>query len=98
MVILVVLVTALLLRLSGRDIALAPSLLFPVCRPSRWISSGKRIMMPAMVAIVFMLMTPAFVFPLPLMFAMLSAAVLIAVLVVIASDRRHGQTQAQKRY
>ena len=97
MVILVVLVAPLLLRLSGRDIALTPSLLFSVC-PSRRIFSGKRIMMPAMVAFVVMLMTPAFVFPLTLMFAMLSATVLIAVLVVIASHRRHGQTQAQKCY
>ena len=95
MVILVVLIAALLLRLPGRDIAFAPALLFSVC-PSRRIFSGKRIMMPVMVAFVFMLTTS--VFALALMLVTLGATMVIPVLLVIASHRRHGQTQAQQGY
>ena len=91
----VIFVAALLLRLSGRDIAVAPALLFSVS-PSRRIFSGKRIMMPVIVAFVFMLMTP--VFALALMLVTLGATMVIPVLLVIASHRRHGQTQTQQGY
>jgi hypothetical protein len=95
----VVRLTALLPCLSRRQIAIAPALFLPVL-PSRRIFSGKWIMVPAMLAVpvtlAFMLITPVLTFP--LVFVMLSAAMLVPMLIMIASPCGDHQSQAKQSY
>jgi len=95
----VVRLTALLPGLSGRQIAIAPAFFLPVL-PSRRIFSGKWITVPVMVAVpvalAFMLIPPVLMFP--LVFAMLSAAMLVPMLIMVASPCGDHQSQAKQGY